>query len=155
MSLSADKGVLGEELVAQWLQQQGWAILHRRWRTRTLREKSGELDIIAQQAHSLAFVEVKTRSRGNWDADGKLAIGAKKQQLICQAAELFLAEYPAYADISCRFDVALVHCHSLPRSPNYNNQESQSAPVKLGQAVRVGNYQFILQEYIPSAFDCS
>lgn len=150
MSLSADKGVLGEELVAQWLQQQGWAILHRRWRTR-----SGELDIIAQRARELAFVEVKTRSRGNWDADGKLAISAKKQQLIWQAAELFLAEYPAYADLSCRFDVALVHCQSLPRSPNSHNQESQSAPIKLGQAVRVGNYQFILQEYIPSAFDCS
>jgi len=150
MSLSADKGVLGEELVAQWLQQQCWAILHRRWRTR-----SGELDIIAQRAHELAFVEVKTRSRRNWDADGKLAIAVKKQQLIWQAAELFLAEYPAYADLSCRFDVALVRCHSLPQSQNYNPQANQSEPVKLGQAVRVGNYQFILQEYIPSAFDCS
>ncbi|MBC6421638.1 MAG: YraN family protein [Hormoscilla sp. SP5CHS1] len=155
MSLSADKGVLGEELVAQWLQQQGWAILHRRWPTRTLREKSGELDIIAQRAHELAFVEVKTRSRRNWDGDGQLAIAAKKQQLIWQAAELFLPEHPAYADLSCRFDVALVRCHILPRAANYHPQESQSEPVKLGQAVRVGNYQFILQEYIPSAFDCS
>ncbi len=158
MSLSADKGVLGEELVAQWLQQQCWAILHRRWRTRSpaarLR-RSGELDIIAQRAHELAFVEVKTRSRGNWDAGGKLAIAVKKQQLIWQAAELFLAEYPAYADLSCRFDVALVRCHSLPQLQNYNPQANQSEPVKLGQAVRVGNYQFILQEYIPSAFDCS
>ncbi|MGK7900730.1 MAG: YraN family protein [Hormoscilla sp.] len=169
MSLSADKGALGEELVAQWLQQQGWAILHRRWRTR-----SGELDIIAQRARQLAFVEVKTRSRGNWDADGKLAISAKKQQFIWQAAELFLAAYPAYADLSCRFDVALVYCQSLPRSPNSHPLPSpdthdnkfnhacqvtlpamQSKSVKLGQAVRVGDYQFILQEYIPSAFDCS
>jgi len=147
MSLSTDKGVLGEELVAQWLQHQGWSILHRRWRTR-----SGELDIIAQRAHELAFVEVKTRSRGNWDADGKGAIAAKKQQLIWQAAELFLAEHPAYADLSCRFDVALVRCQSLPNS---GSCQAQSEPVKLGQAVRLGNHQFILQEYIPSAFDCS
>jgi len=39
-----DIGVLGEELVAQWLQSTGWVILHRRWRCRW-----GEIDIIASQ----------------------------------------------------------------------------------------------------------
>jgi len=38
-----DIGVLGEELVAQWLQSTGWVILHR-WRCRW-----GEIDIIASQ----------------------------------------------------------------------------------------------------------
>ncbi|MGL4622749.1 YraN family protein, partial [Chroococcidiopsis sp.] len=27
-----DIGVLGEDLVARWLQSSGWEILHRRWR---------------------------------------------------------------------------------------------------------------------------
>ena len=61
-----DIGVLGEELVAQWLQSTGWTILQRRWRCRW-----GEIDIIARlqqkanisrlSQHStpqLAFVEV-------------------------------------------------------------------------------------------------
>lgn len=43
-SSPADIGILGENFVADWLQAQGWTILHRRWRCRW-----GELDIIAQQ----------------------------------------------------------------------------------------------------------
>ena len=43
-SSANDIGILGEDFVAQWLQAQGWTILHRRWRCRW-----GELDIIAQQ----------------------------------------------------------------------------------------------------------
>lgn len=79
-----DIGVLGEELVAQWLQSTNWVILHRRWRCRW-----GEIDIIARQPaqehtpHSspmLAFVEVKTRSRGNWDAGGYYLLHHKSKQ---------------------------------------------------------------------------
>lgn len=39
-----DIGVLGEDLVAQWLQSTSWMILHRRWRCRW-----GEIDIIARK----------------------------------------------------------------------------------------------------------
>ena len=38
-----DIGVLGEDLVARWLQSSGWTILHRRWRCRW-----GELDLVAK-----------------------------------------------------------------------------------------------------------
>jgi putative endonuclease len=84
-----DIGLLGEELVIQWLQSTGWVILHHRWRCRW-----GEIDIIARlepqkksdkyplPSHSfpmLVFVEVKTRSRGNWDLGGLLSITQQKQ----------------------------------------------------------------------------
>ena len=159
-----DIGVLGEELVAKWLQSTGWVILHRRWRCRC-----GEIDIIARQdppktPHSspiLVFVEVKTRSRGNWDAGGLLSITQRKQAKLIQAARYFLGIYPNLADYTCRFDVALVCCQRL--SPQrYNLGEiavtleakagSSSLPVQLEQAKAV-KYQLILQEYSPSAFD--
>ncbi|MGA1625874.1 MAG: YraN family protein, partial [Prochlorothrix sp.] len=106
---SFQQGLGGEILVAHWLQQQGWRILHHRWR-----DRRGELDLVAQFSggdsgesigstrspkapvdrgfntqrqrntslestlkadlspprSTLAFVEVKTRKQGNWDANG-------------------------------------------------------------------------------------
>lgn len=164
-----DIGVLGEELVAQWLQSTGWIILHRRWRCRW-----GEIDTIARteapsvsapaklktlsaSASFLVFVEVKTRSRGNWDAGGLLSITSQKQAKLWQTARCFLATYPHLVDYPCRFDVALVYCQRL----STQRQESDEVPVtleipktfQLGQAVSFAGYQMILQEYIPSAFD--
>lgn len=51
-----DIGNAGEDLVAQWLQSQGWVILYRRWRCRW-----GEIDIIAQ--HDGVEQEDKGRSQ--------------------------------------------------------------------------------------------
>ncbi|MEG3847725.1 YraN family protein [Microcoleus sp. herbarium19] len=164
-------GALGENLVAEWLQQQGWEILHRQWYCRW-----GEIDIIAlgrdeqteinrgnenspfpilrlrsaqvPDSQTLAFVEVKTRRRGNWDAGGMLAVSAAKQAKIWQTAEIFLSNRPDLANNSCRFDVALVRCEPLrqkakPILPPLTGGNSESA---------AENYQLTLQEYIRSAF---
>lgn len=155
-----DVGELGERLVAQWLQAQNWDILHHRWRCRW-----GEIDLIAQLnpdtlSPLVAFVEVKTRSRGNWDADGRLAITASKQAKLRQTAQLFLAEHPDVANLPCRFDVALVNCQRLRRDAMQLSDSSADvgkgvtiAPIMLGQPVFVPGYRLILQDYIPSAFD--
>ncbi len=98
-------GELGEIFVGQWLENKGYLILHYRWRC-----KWGEIDIIAQNKanSSLIFVEVKTRSKNNWDEDGLLSVTAQKQSKIQTTAELFLSEHPHLADLPCRFDVAIV-----------------------------------------------
>lgn len=49
-------GELGEELAAKHLVRRGFEIVERNYRTRW-----GELDIVAFDGHTLAFVEVKTR----------------------------------------------------------------------------------------------
>ena len=139
-------GQLGEQLVSQWLEQRGWITLHHRWYSCW-----GEIDVIAQEptSHTLAFVEIKTRSRGNWDADGILAINAKKQTHLCQAASLFLSEYPSFAEFFCRFDVALVGY--LKKSDRSTNELISNIK---NQSIVLEGYQLTLHNYIESAFSC-
>ncbi|MUH00934.1 YraN family protein [Scytonema sp. UIC 10036] len=153
-------GIAGEDLVVNWLESQGWVILHRRWRYRR-----GEVDIIAQFGEKgqdtgnkkkippssplLAFVEVKTRSQLNWDEGGRSAITQQKQVKLWRTALMFLAQYPEKANYSCRFDVAIV---------GYQETSQESYVVKTTreeQNSSLGNqYTLILYEYIPAAFDC-
>ncbi|AEI88502.1 MAG: putative endonuclease distantly related to archaeal Holliday junction resolvase, YraN/UPF0102 family [Candidatus Midichloria mitochondrii] len=49
-------GIEAEELVERYLIDLGYKIIKKRWKG-----KFGEIDIIAIQAHSLLFVEVKCR----------------------------------------------------------------------------------------------
>ena len=125
-------------------------------------------------ASSLAFVEVKTRSSGNWDADGRLAITRQKQAKLWRTAQLFLAEHPHLAHLPCRFDVALVSYQRISQNSRRASQtslsphstDSSSLPVaidkgngrqvpsiQLGQPLLRAGYRLILQDYIPSAFD--
>lgn len=192
-------GELGEHLVAQWLHSQNWLILHHRWRCRwgeidliaqqvdgvcelqhslpnlethqapiSVRTTSGSI----HTASSLAFVEVKTRSSGNWDADGRLAMTRQKQAKLWRTAQLFLAEHPDLAHLPCRFDVALVSYQRISQRSRRASQASvsphstDSSPVaidkgnsrqvpsiQLGQPLFRAGYRLILQDYIPSAFD--
>jgi putative endonuclease len=136
----ADIGNIGEDLAAKWLQSTGWKILHRRFSCRW-----GEIDIIAQyQDTMLAFVEVKTRSSGNWDEGGKNAITSQKQAKIWRTAEIFLAKYPQKADYSCRFDVAIVH---------YQLETKKIIAEEFLERLSISGYEFKLQQYIEAAFD--
>lgn len=160
-SRSNDIGILGENLVAEWLQGCGWKILQRRWRC-----PWGEIDLIARGQEEIGnftprpslrspdpssiviFVEVKTRRRGNWDADGRLAIGQTKQAKLWQAAELFLRDRPALAHLPCRFDVALVRCDPAASDP----VPVPPIAIAIGQPVAIDGYRLTLQDYIPAAF---
>lgn len=112
-----DLGNYGEQLVCQWLTQKNCQILQRQWHSRF-----GEIDLIAKgvsgqgalKAETLAFIEVKTRSKGNWDADGLLALTRSKQQKIRMTARYFLVKHPHLSEMPCRFDLALVGCHLVP-----------------------------------------
>jgi putative endonuclease len=161
-------GVLGEDLVTQWLRFTSWTILERRWSCRW-----GEIDIIARfdpvtAAHTnkqspmdnssplLAFIEVKTRSHSNWDAGGMLSITSRKQAKLWQTARCFLATHPSLAAYPCRFDVALV-CYQRVSTESHNSAAIpatfENLPIHLRQAVEVAGYQMLLQDYIPSAFE--
>ncbi len=165
-STGQDLGELGENCVAQWWQSQGALILHRRWHCRW-----GEIDLIVGQpaiapSHpnpsptppdftltslaltSLAFVEVKTRSSGNWDADGALALSVPKRRKLWKTAQIFLAQHPQWAELPCQFDVALVTGRRLPRGQSIPVME---LPGDRHSLIAAG-YHLSLQNYLPAAF---
>ena len=113
----SDIGRLGEQLVYQWLIQKHCQVLQQRWHSRF-----GEIDLIAKgqsgqgalRSETLAFIEVKTRSQGNWDADGLLSVTQSKQKKLQITARYFLVRHPHLSELPCRFDIALVVCLSNP-----------------------------------------
>ncbi|MEM9246603.1 MAG: YraN family protein [Cyanobacteria bacterium P01_F01_bin.153] len=160
---SHQSGVLGEAFVAAWLQQQSWELIAQRWRCRW-----GELDLVARspkpqktanknQPHTLAFIEVKTRSRKNWDQDGLLALSPSKCSKLIRAAQTFLSEFPELSDDACRFDVAAVRCDRQPKTtlplPDLIDLTHQCPAITPGSPRVIYDHRLTLQHYIPNAFD--
>jgi putative endonuclease len=147
-------GSLGENLVASWLKNQNYQLLHHNWHCRW-----GEIDLIAlnKSITTLIFVEVKTRSYDNWDELGLLSITPQKQQKIIKTASLFLSTNPELAEFPCRFDVALVSYQGSDRSNKFLTlNSSQLQHISLGKPVIYPQgYRLTLQTYLPSAFDLS
>jgi putative endonuclease len=101
-------GRAGEAQAARFLEAQGYVLLARNWRIR-----EGELDIVAQEGDTLAFVEVKTR-RTHTHGAGEEGIDARKQQRLAQLAERFLAAHPELTFRQCRFDVVVIDYTQRP-----------------------------------------
>ncbi|MEL7034506.1 MAG: YraN family protein [Cyanobacteria bacterium J06592_8] len=148
-------GTLGEQLVKAWLNQQGWEILSHQYRCRW-----GEIDLIGREINfksepTVIFVEVKTRSKRNWDEDGILAIAPRKQAKLIKSAQMFLSDRFELANLPCRFDVALVRCDRVKSSdsePKSSFTDSSFPRLSLGQPVELSGYKLTLQNYIQSAF---
>lgn len=83
------------------LQNQGWKLLDRNWRSRQL-----ELDIVAEDHGVLVFVEVKTRAATGMQRPFEALTAVKKERL-CRAAQAWIACHEAW-DRPCRFDLACV-----------------------------------------------
>ncbi len=81
-------GRWGENLAAEFLSQKGYAILARNTRT-----PYGELDVIAQHAEGLVFVEVKTRSSTSLGLP-EISVTSAKQSHLRSAAQAYLQAHP-------------------------------------------------------------
>lgn len=92
----------GEAAVREALQSRGYAILAERYRT-----PIGEIDLVARDADTIVFVEVKTR-RGGAYGGGAAAVTWRKQRTLARVAETFLAR-AGLTHLACRFDVVAVH----------------------------------------------
>jgi putative endonuclease len=100
VDIRKQRGQQGEQLVAQYLQREGFVILAHNYTRRT-----GEIDLIAKRGNIVAFVEVKARARATFDLTE--LINKTKQQRIIKAAKCFIMEQALDA-VLYRFDVALI-----------------------------------------------
>ena len=95
-------GTRYEELAAGYLRDRGLRVLERNYRTRF-----GEIDLIAEDAGTLVFVEVKYRSGAGKGAPEE-AVGRAKQAVIRRQAWAYLAAKGLNDLTPCRFDVIAV-----------------------------------------------
>lgn len=94
-------GASGEETAANFLKENGYKIIVRNYKT-----KLGEIDIIAKDKDTFAFIEVKTR-RSNRFGSSLEAISKVKQRQISKAALNFIRKNNLL-DKKARFDVVSV-----------------------------------------------
>ena len=94
-------GERGETLAYWHLRQAGYTVV-----ARNRRSRGGELDMVAWDGPTLAFVEVKTRTTA---ATGppELAVSRAKQKHIARAANDYLRRLPKRPE-SYRFDIVSV-----------------------------------------------
>jgi putative endonuclease len=94
-------GQRGEEIAAAYLQQQGYVIVTCNWRCPV-----GELDIVAREGETLAFVEVRAR-RGDRFGTAEESITHAKQAKLVELARTYLQEN-CLTDQDWRIDVVAI-----------------------------------------------
>jgi putative endonuclease len=99
-------GLSAESRAALLLVAKGYRIAARRFKTPV-----GEIDIVARRRQTLAFVEVKARTRYD---DAVEAVTAHQQGRIVAAARYWLVSHPDDTMRNIRFDVVLVTPGRLP-----------------------------------------
>ncbi len=91
-------GRAGEQKAVEFLKKIGYKILKTNFKTHL-----GEIDIIALDGETLAFVEVKTRLNDDFGAPSE-AVTLKKQEKYFKVATEYLVR-EKFTDAVCRFDV--------------------------------------------------
>jgi len=97
-SQKKELGKKGEDLALRYLKKNGYRIFERNYVC-----KLGEVDIIAREKDTLAFIEVKTRTSTAFGPP-QLAVNAAKQMQLSKVAQYFLKE-KCLEDVKARFDV--------------------------------------------------
>jgi putative endonuclease len=98
-------GKNNESLAAIYLKRQGYLIIEQNYRTRM-----GEIDIIAKDNETIAFVEVKSRSSAAFGSP-KHAITLQKKRKISKVALQYLKS-THQSHVRARFDVVAIFSNS-------------------------------------------
>jgi putative endonuclease len=94
-------GKKGEEVALRFLKKKGYRIIEKNYVC-----KMGEMDIIAKEKDTLAFVEVKTRTSMEFGPP-QLAVNSSKQRQLSKVALNYLNE-KRLNNVKARFDVVAI-----------------------------------------------
>lgn len=94
-------GKWGESIAVDFLQENGFRILERNYRS-----GYGEVDIIAQKDQAIVFFEVKTRTNRAFGLPEDTITAAKRTHLEA-TAQMYMQEHPEYEG-ECRIDVLAI-----------------------------------------------
>jgi putative endonuclease len=119
-------GDAGEAAAAEFLQRQGWTIL-----ARALRNRLGELDLIALDGDTVVFVEVKTR-RSTTHGGPVDAITPDKQRRLTRAGLAYLKQR-GWLERRARFDVIAIVWPEGATTPEITHYRHAFEPTGFGQ----------------------
>ncbi len=94
-------GEQSESIAVSYLKKHGYKIIEQNYRT-----KLGEIDIIAREKGTIAFIEVKSRKSKNFGSP-KWAVTPKKQRKISMVA-LWYLKTTKQSNVKARFDVVSI-----------------------------------------------
>lgn len=93
-----DIGKRGETLAISFLKKNGYRVIESNFRCRY-----GEIDIIAQDGKTVAFIEVKTKTSNRFGSPTQ-AIDSRKQRQVSKTALAYISQ-KRLTNYSARFDV--------------------------------------------------
>lgn len=98
MPSRSELGAKFERIAADYLRDQGWTIVTRRWRG-----GGGELDLVAVEGEILVFVEVKASMAPGFAPEENM--GTVKQRRLAGAMAAYLDSVGESEDRPCRLDL--------------------------------------------------
>jgi len=110
-------GQKGEAMASTFLKEQGYTILERNYRT-----PYGEIDIIARQADTIVFVEVKTRASSTFGPP-EISITHRKAEHMRSAAEYYIQQHPELNN-DWRIDVLALQLKTDATAPKIDHFEN-------------------------------
>lgn len=100
MALHNELGRKGEEFAANYLQEKGYLIRHRNWRS-----GHKELDIVAEKDGELVVIEVKTRKNTEFGRPEEAITNGKIRRIV-NSTDAYLRKFAI--DLPVRFDIITI-----------------------------------------------
>ena len=110
-------GHLGESIAAAFLENKGYTILERNWRS-----PYGEIDLIVMENNVITFVEVKTRASSSLGPP-EISITPRKEEHMRSAAEYYIQQHPELIN-DWRIDAVTVQIQANDSPPLIDHFEN-------------------------------